>query len=176
MKLSKSTLALAGCFCLAVLAVPVIAPKTAHALAATLVQITNTATNPVINQDVDSPGRAPYQQQVTCYSANTNQCVAIFPEVPMNKRLVVQYISSSLDTPTPLVNVEFSTGTAIFPILHTMQGNDASGNKIYVASQPMLYTFEAGQRPFVVMNTAAGAFTFVSGGIMLSGHYVDLTQ
>jgi hypothetical protein len=177
MKNVKSILMGAGSVVLAGLSLALFAPRAAHALAATLVQVTNTSANPVIGQDVDSPGRSPYYQTVSCYSASTNQCEAFFPAVPANMRLVVQYINSSVDTPTALQSAEFDVGGTIFmPILHTLQGNDSAGNKIYVASQPMLYYFEAGQQPRFVDNAQAGSFTFMSGAVTLTGYLVNLTQ
>jgi hypothetical protein len=144
---------------------------------ATGVSINNTTTNPVIVQDVDSPGRNPYYQSVTCYNASSNQCQALFPAVPSNMRLVVQYINSSIDTPTPLITGEFDVnGTIFMPILFTQQGNDSAGNKIYIASQPMLYYFEAGQTPYFVMNAQAGGFEFMSGQVTLTGYLVNLTE
>jgi hypothetical protein len=134
--------------------------------------VTNTAVNPVINQDVDSPGHNPYYQTETCFSGSSNQCAAQFPAVPSNKRLVVEYISSSVDTPTAFISGEFSAAGGFIPILHTMQGNDVEGNKIYVASQPMLYYFEAGQIPLFVMNAQLASFTFMSGEVTLTGYYV----
>ena len=177
MKLTSSTWKMAGGLTLALLILPLIAPRAVHALAATLVQVTNTSSNPVINQDVDSPGRSPYYQTVTCYSQSTNQCEAQFPVVPANQRLVVQYIASSVDTPTALITAEFFQPGAIFiPILQTMQGTDSAGNKVYIASQPMLYYFEAGQAPYFVMNAQSGNFEFMSGSVTLTGYTVNLTQ
>lgn len=57
MKFAKSFLMGTGAVVLAGLVLTLVAPKAAHAIAATLVQVTNTSSNPVINQDVDSPGR-----------------------------------------------------------------------------------------------------------------------
>ena len=177
MNISKSTLAVAGCLSLAILTLPMAFPKAAHALAATLVQVTNTASNPVISQDVDSPARSPYYKSVTCYSASSNQCAAQFPVVPANKRLVVQQFFGSVDTPTSLSVGEFVQGDSILiPILFTYQGPDPANNKIYVANQPILYYFEAGQAPSFSMNAASGPFVFMSGSVTLTGYMVDLTQ
>lgn len=173
----KSILMGAGSLVLAGLLLTLFAPKAARALAATLVQVTNTSANPVIVQNVDSPGRSPYYQTAACYSASSNQCQALFPAVPANMRLVVQYINSTVDTPTALETGEFDVnGTVFLPILHTLQGNDPSGNKIYVASQPMLYYWEAGQQPYFAMNAQAGGFMFMSGQVTLTGYLVNLTQ
>src|SRR5947209_17331013 len=47
MKSAKNFLMVAGAFALAMLVFAIAAPKTPHAIVATLVQITNTASNPV---------------------------------------------------------------------------------------------------------------------------------
>jgi len=72
-----------------------VSPK-AHALVATLVEVANTRSTPVPNQDVDHPGRHPYQQ--ICYN-NTIQdgdlsCQT--PAVPANTEVVIQNVSMIL--------------------------------------------------------------------------------
>jgi hypothetical protein len=115
----------------------------------------------------------PYAQTVTCYSASTNQCTALFPAVPANMQLVVQFVASSVATPTALASLEFDVvGIGFIPILHTLQGNDSSGNKIYVASQPFTYYFAAGQQPYIDMNAQPGSFEFMSGQITLTGYLI----
>jgi hypothetical protein len=87
-RLSKSVLAVGG----AVLAgglITVMNPRTVHAVAAALVQVTNTASNPVVTQSVDHLS----QLQVFCESSQTckdfggNDYV-----VPANQNLVVTAI------------------------------------------------------------------------------------
>jgi hypothetical protein len=127
-------------------------------------------------KNLDEKGRNPYYQTQTCYSSNTNQCTVTFPAVPANKRLVVEFIASSVDTPTALQTVEFAANGNFIPILHTQQGSDPFGNKIYVANQPMLYYYEPGQIPYLAMNATAAGFEFMSGQVTLTGYLVDLTQ
>jgi hypothetical protein len=82
-------------------------------------------------------------------------------------------VASSVDTPTALVSVEFDVGGVGFiPILNTLQGNDAAGNKIYVANQPFTYYFAAGQQPYIAMNALAGSFEFMSGQVTLTGYLI----
>lgn len=115
--------------------------------------------------------RAPYSQTETCYSASTNQCTATFPAVPAGKLLVVQYVASSVDTPTALESGEFDVdGQAFIPMLYTLQGSDPGGNKIYVGNQAFLYYFQAGQQPYFVMNAQSGGFEFMSGQVTLTGY------
>src|SRR5580700_2667478 len=79
----------------------VVSPK-AHALAATLVEVVNTRSAPVPNQDIDHPGRHPYQQ--SCFS-NANQGGLVnctMPTVvPPNTELVIQTVSMILGTSAP---------------------------------------------------------------------------
>ena len=75
-------------------------------------------------KNIDEPGRNPYTAFLPCYSSSTNSCTAFFPAVPANMELVVQHISMSVDTPTPLSNVDFyGNGAQASPLL-TLQGND----------------------------------------------------
>jgi hypothetical protein len=91
-------------------------------------------------------------------------------------RLVVRFISARVDTPTSLSNVDFYGNGAQASPLYTMQGNDSAGNKIYIANQPLLVYFEAGQTPSIVMFAQAGNFEFVSGSVTLTGYLVNLSQ
>jgi hypothetical protein len=65
----------------------VLSPR-AHALVATLVEVANTRSTPVPNQDVDHPGRHPYQQQCTSFSSGCTM-----PIVPPNTEVVIQMVS-----------------------------------------------------------------------------------
>ncbi len=65
----------------------VAAPKAAHAIAATLVQVTNTAANPVLTQEVDSKNA--FQASITL--GLTSQPISI----PSGQRLVVDFVTVS---------------------------------------------------------------------------------
>src|SRR5580693_8024830 len=80
-----------------------VSPK-AHAVVATLVQVVNTRSTPVPNQDVDIPGRHPYQQ--SCVSG-TFLCT--MPAVPPNTELVIQTVSLTVIGSGSLNDVLFST-------------------------------------------------------------------
>jgi len=60
MKFAKWIVMGSGGVVLALLCVVLISPKTAHALVAALVQVTNTRSNPVPTQDVDIAARHPF--------------------------------------------------------------------------------------------------------------------
>ena len=73
-------------------------PKAAHAVATMMVQVINTSTNPVPNQDVVRAARIPYestqQPQGNCPSGSGVQnCVFVWPAPPAGYRLVVQNVS-----------------------------------------------------------------------------------
>jgi hypothetical protein len=177
MKLTRSTLTVAASLSLAVISLSLLAPKTVHALAATLVQVANTSTNPVISQDVDSPGRIPYYQTAYCSNLGGNVCAANFNAVPANTRLVVQYISSGIDTATPLLSASFNLpGNISIPILHTLQSTDSQGNRFYVASQPMTYYYEPNTAPYYLEVAQPGSNASIAGNVTLVGYYVNLTQ
>jgi len=100
MKSAKKFLMVAGAFALAILLFAISAPKTAHAIVATLVQITNTASNPV-PVDADNSAR----HAVRLFAAgNTDQTGLLETHlldastgqaftVPAGKRLVIEQAS-----------------------------------------------------------------------------------
>lgn len=87
----------------------VLAPKAAHAVTATLVQVVNTRSTPVPNQDVDQPGRHPYQQM--CFSSinqgGTISCA--MPAIPPNTELVIQTVSMIVTATTPPLYTQLIT-------------------------------------------------------------------
>ena len=127
-------------------------------------------------KNIDERGRNPYLQFLPCYSQTTNSCTAFFPAVPVGMRLVVEHVSMSIDTPTPLSNVDiYGNGAQASPLL-TVQGQDPSGNSIYIANQPLLTYYEAGQTPSIAVFAKTGPFVFVSGSVELTGYLVNLSE
>ena len=61
MKYTKSILMGTGAFLLPGLTLTLLAPKAAHAVVATLVEVANTSSSPVIVSSINDPGRAAYQ-------------------------------------------------------------------------------------------------------------------
>lgn len=130
-----------------------------------------------LTKNVDERGRNPYYQQVTCYNASLSSCSAFFPAVPSGMRLVVEHINMSLDTGTAFSHADISgNGALIQTALMELQGKDAAGNSIYVANQPFLTYYEAGQTPSVSMFSQSGSFEFMSGSATLTGYLVNLSQ
>ena len=106
-------------------------PRAAHAVAAVLVQVTNTASSPVPIQDVDVPGRHPYQQ--TCSSPNSESCV--MPVVSANTELVIQTVSMlSVESNVAPLGELVTTGggqqaTSFFPSCPRRRGNTPPRNR-----------------------------------------------
>jgi hypothetical protein len=67
-------------------------PK-AHALVATLVEVVNTRSTPVPNQDVDHPARHPYQQICFNNTIQGGDLSCQTPAAPPNTEVVIQNVS-----------------------------------------------------------------------------------
>jgi len=132
-----------------------VAPKAAHAVAATLVEIVNTRSTPVPNQDVDAPGRHPYQQ--TCFSSSNQdgEVNCTMPVIPPNTELVVQNLSM-------LVNL---TSAALYSRLITVGGGAnlntyvplVAQSSYYMASQPLTQYADPGYSPICDSTTTNGS-------------------
>jgi hypothetical protein len=130
-----------------------------------------------LTKNIDERGRNPYVESVVCYQAGSNSCYAFFPAVPANTRLVVEHANASLDTGSAFSHMDISgNGVIIEQLLLELQGQDPAGNKIYVANQPFLMYYEAGQTPTVSMFSKAGGSQFMSGQVTLTGYLVNLSQ
>jgi len=151
-----------------------VAPKTAHALAATLVQVTNTISNPVPNQDVDQPARAPFQTTVNVNPVTNFNYTAV--TIPAGHRLVVDYVSLS--------GAASSTGGPIQPIVilnSTIGGGPA--NLYYFAPPPtsnLPEQFYSAQQTTIYADTllvgpAFAGFTpnFDNFNVVISGHLIS---
>jgi len=94
MKFVKMTLMGIGGVALAVL---LLTPKTAHALVAALVQVTNTTANPVPNLDTERNARIPYQSSLALSPGFGLGTLFIdLTPVPTGYRLVAQNVSATL--------------------------------------------------------------------------------
>lgn len=103
MKNVKSILIGTSSFVLAGLVLTLLAPKAAHAIAATLVQVTNTAASPVVTLATDNPGRDTFQAvfqtpctgglgSISCNGINVPSTDGAGQAVSM---LVIDYVSGS---------------------------------------------------------------------------------
>ena len=94
MKFTKTFFIGFGGFALAALLLTMLAPKAAHAVVATLVQVANTSANPVPNLDTERAARIPYQSFVTVTTCSgLNWSYFSFTDAPSGYRLVVENVS-----------------------------------------------------------------------------------
>ena len=123
-RLSKSVVSF-GAVALVAVAATLAVPRTAHAVAAALVQVTNTSANPVLNQDVDALGRHPYMS--SCSAPN----ICFFSAVPANRELVIQSISVGIaippSAPAAVAQLQTTTGGTVgfpaqFPVASSIEG------------------------------------------------------
>ena len=161
MKYTKSILMGTGSFLLAGLTLTLLAPKAAHAVVATLVQVANTTSSPVNNLDAESNSRIPYQSSVilrsSCGSGVPTGCLFNLTAVPAGYRLVVQNVSVVLvvspgSTP-PLGILENGDGLAM-GLAAGAVGPNLGGNSYAGFNQAVTAYFDAGSQPsvFVVAN------------------------
>ena len=164
-RLPKSALSF-GAGALAVAVLILAAPRGAHAIAATLVQVTNTAANPVPNQDVDSPGRHPYQQNCNSGSSaiQDGQIGCEMPPVPPNTEVVIQNVN---------VDINLAPGPQQWGVLLTQGGGVMGETNFplvsvagrYVATQPTTQYADPGTPIVCSATVTAGGFfeCFISG-------------
>jgi hypothetical protein len=178
MKFAKSILTGTGAVVLAGLILALLAPKAAHALAATAVQVMNTTSTPVPNQDVDAAGRSPFAQ--LCSAASSSSCT-LSPAVPAGREFVVETISAFMATSAAFNGIAplFSIGNVE---THGMLLN-AGGNPSFVTMLPPVGNsgFSATMIPITIyedsgntpqVNFAGPAPVFCSS--TLTGHLVTL--
>ncbi len=148
----------------------VVAPKAAHAVTATLVEVVNTRSTPVPNQDVDHPGRHPYQQ--SCFS-NVNQGGLVnctMPTVvPPNTEVVIQTVSMILGTSAPPQYsqlITFGGGTAFDTYIPLV-----AQTNYYMATQSVNQYADPGSQiecAAALTGTGAGGFTCAIAGYTVS--------
>jgi hypothetical protein len=120
MNFAKRLLMLAGAVALASLLGAVIAPRAAHAVIATLVQVVNNVAVvnpldgngnqiPLLTKDSDSPIRSPFDVEVFCVFGNVfgdNVCLTNILNVPGGQVAKVEYASLFCQTSTPVKVVD----------------------------------------------------------------------
>lgn len=110
MKNVKSILVGTGSFVLAGLILTLVAPRAAHAVVATAVQVMNTRATPVPNQDVDQPARHAFTQ--SCPLPIGAAFCTMQPPVPAGNVFVVQtVIADQLDNTLSPAVLYYTTTT-----------------------------------------------------------------
>lgn len=134
MHIVRKSITLLGGITLLALLLAVLAPKATRAVAAALVQITNTAATPVPTSDV-SPLQ-PFEQ--TC---DTTQQIVCQISIPAGKRLVVQTVSFEVLTApgvvVTLAAVNTTAPEAAFFTVPVVFTGTANGNNFHTGTQSL---------------------------------------
>ena len=151
-------------------------PGAVHAVAAALVQVTNTTANPVITSRMDDPGRIPYQSYVigNCLPSS---CVFSLLPVPAGHRLVIQHVS---------INGTASGPGVVRARLESLISNVPSGfSEFFVPTaltfdvysfaqdEPVLLFVDPGMVPTLSFAFFGGSATISIPGATLSGYMLD---
>jgi len=140
MKFAKWIVMGSGGVVLALLCVILISPKAAHAMVAALVQVTNTRSNPVPTQDVDTAARHPFTAGCNVYGSSGAFVVCQPTPAPPTTGVetVIQSVSISLNQDTgsvqPFVTMlNYNTAGANYSFFVPLL---AQGPGEWVGSQP----------------------------------------
>jgi hypothetical protein len=178
---TKRLLMMIGVVALAATFGALVAPKTTHALVATLVQVVNTTANPVPTNDVDQPGKHPYQASVIFNQDATNctsfVCTANFPAVPAGYRLVITN-ASALYGLTPggaAPNVALVINGNIFGARFLLPLPQPDGFDTYIVSSPVTFYVEAGDQPSLLLGGQFVSPVSISAEAAISGYLVPTT-
>jgi hypothetical protein len=170
MQFAKKTLMVLVSLAVLVALVSLAVPKSVHALVATLVQVANTTTNPVVAEDADRATRIPYQSSSGppgsgCYLPPLCLFNAFTP-APAGYRLVVQNISAQLvvksGTPLPSGFIN-SSGDQLSSFIGTY-----AGDSFAVINQQITSYHNAGDSPSLIIT--ADWYGLSSATVTLSGY------
>lgn len=178
MQFAKRLLMILGSFVLLVSLMSLAAPKAAHALVATLVQVANTTANPAVTLDAGKSTRIPYQSMTldTVCEASAFCDFTSFTAVPAGYRLVVQGVTGNVNLSSGTVQ---PTGT--LRIIHNDVGSFPNayfvGNNIQSAAlsvgyynQPVTEFVDAGDAPEV---SFAGDIAFGTQATAIINGYLE---
>jgi hypothetical protein len=170
MKFTRSMLMGTGGL-LAGLTLTLLAPKAAHAVVATLVEVANTTSSPVNNLDTERNARIPYQSTAyaTC-GAGISNCFFSPTSVPAGYRLVVQDVGAYLALnpgSTPPVGVLVDPGSFSIGLGGGAVGPTLSGIAYSSFNQAVTAYFNAGDQPRVVVYAS---FTSITQVVVVTGY------
>jgi hypothetical protein len=119
MQIARRLLIGVGAIALVAALLTLAAPKSAHALVAALVQVTNTTANPAVTLDADKATRIPYESssQAAGFAGTCGETIVCqfdgFTVVPAGYRLVVQQIAAvvGVNSASPTPNGYFASLT-----------------------------------------------------------------
>jgi len=191
MKSAKNFLMVAGAFGLATILFVVSVPKAAHAIVATLVQITNTASNPVPTWRADNDGRNVvrlYYDEVMPAGTtdsfgnplNDGSNFQVYA-VPAGKRLVVDSVSAFAYPPAGqnvfayLYNGTPPGGFGTFTGVPLVSQGTFSGTTYYQNAIPVRDYVDQNQQYQVTMSRSSGTGSMF-WNMQVVGHLVDCTN
>jgi hypothetical protein len=162
----KSALMGAGGVVAAAFILTILAPRAAHAVAAALVQVTNTSANPIPNRDQDNPAQQPFQllAQPDTRGTGSNQ-QATFVNVPAGKRLVIEYVSAAIAAGSGRVTLETTAGGTL-AAWYFLPQPVGPGTRVFLPTR--IYA-DPGSLALVIVD---GANT--QADVELSGHFVNV--
>jgi hypothetical protein len=145
-----------GAILAAALLLVLAAPKSVHALVATLVQVANTTANPAVTLDADKATRIPYQSSaqgmddftgLSCDGVDVNCDFSGLTVPPAGYRLVMEHISANLNVrsgnPAP-GGVIYSAATTLRGATFFSGSYLGSSNQVAIINQPIQRYVNAG--------------------------------
>lgn len=171
-----------GGLALAALLVTMAVPKVAHAVVATLVQVSNTTANPAITSNMDNPGRVAYQSTQFGTSSVGPGATELgfgvtFPAVPANHRLVVEHVilqAYLLGSGPTLVFLQDDIGELTPLSAFFAPSAQILGQNSVAVDSPVLVYYDQFQVPEVQVSNGAG-FVFQNNPpvFTLTGYMLD---
>ena len=173
MKSLKNFSAAIGSVAIIVAVLTLVAPKTAHAVVAALVTVTNTTANPASTLDADKATRIPYQSSTSVTPPTSGGQALNFSvaQVPTGYRLVIENINAFL---------LLESGTAIpFGTIYSTFNVDAqfpsfsginTGAEIGVINQNVIRYIGPGDTPQV---SITANFLALPSTVTVTGHLED---
>jgi hypothetical protein len=128
-------------------------------------------------QNVDEPGRSPYQESQFNFCPTGSVCDYNFAAVPPGKRLVLTNVSGFVDAqfgtlPNVWVTKIFSGLFVFFP--GTRQTVHPGATRIVYNSEVKMY-FDAGEQPNLTIGLPAGSTDrLLASRLTLGGYYVSV--
>ncbi|MGA2811811.1 MAG: hypothetical protein ABSG16_10465 [Candidatus Acidiferrum sp.] len=162
MQIARRLLIGVGAIALVAALLTLAAPKSAHALVAALVQVTNTTANPAVTLDADKATRIPYESssQAAGFAGTCGETIVCqfdgFTVVPAGYRLVVQQIAAvvGVNSASPTPNGYFAslTGDVGGAPLDYFTGTYITKQGEAIFHQAVLEYINAGSAPTLLIN------------------------
>ena len=134
-------------------------------------------TSPIPVRDGDNPARQPFQKETDLYVTDGNEGASDFFNVPANKRLVIEFVSSDSDVPNgqfPRIVLATSVGGLYdYHFIVATRLGAVGGSDEFFASQPTTIYADPGTN--VIVGFTRNAFSGLANcRVTVSGHFVDV--